>query len=37
MRIIKCIVNIFLKKVMYKYKNVSYMELSIGLEEDDYK
>lgn len=22
---------------MYEYKNVSYMELSIGLEEDDYK
>ncbi|XAM36773.1 hypothetical protein TPHSE_10530 [Terrisporobacter petrolearius] len=35
MRILKCIVNIFFKRVMYKYKNVSYMELSIGLDKDD--
>ncbi|WWD82702.1 hypothetical protein TEGL_10960 [Terrisporobacter glycolicus ATCC 14880 = DSM 1288] len=35
MRILKCIVKIFFRRVIYKYKNVSYMEISIGLEEDN--
>ncbi|WMT83492.1 hypothetical protein [Terrisporobacter mayombei] len=35
MRILKCIVKIFFKEAMCKYKNLSYMELSIGLLEDD--
>ena len=35
MRILKFIVSIFFKRELYKYKNLSYMEASIGLVEDD--
>lgn len=35
MRILKFIVIMFSKGKIYKYKNLSYMEASIGLIEDD--
>lgn len=35
MRILKFIINIFFKRKIYEYKNLSYMEASIGLVEDD--
>ena len=35
MRILKFILAIFFKRELYKYKNLSYREASIGLIEDD--
>ncbi|MPN43282.1 hypothetical protein SDC9_190841 [bioreactor metagenome] len=35
MRILKLIVKIFFKREVYRYKNLSYMEVSIGLVEDN--
>ena len=35
MTILKFIVRIFFKRDIYKYKNLAYMESSIGLVEED--
>lgn len=35
MRIFRFILEVFYKSEIYKYKNLSYMEISIGLVEDD--